>query len=141
MSLLHNNIEVEDLVRVKEPKVVIFTLLGTLTSPTWENDCFESYVKGHLREYLVTNWQDHRVYRLMQLLAQISFDERVILEKTNVPLVLRFDLSNSNWMVVVDSVNNFVLWQANQVKLSPESRCLANLCLVDGYRQRKVTTV
>lgn len=139
--MLQSNIEVEELVRVREPKVVIFTFFGTLTPPTWESDCFDAYVKGHLREYLVHNWRDQRVYRLMQLLAQISFDQRVVFEKPNVPLVMAFDLSNSNWLAVVESVDNYVLWQANQGKLSPESRCLTNLCLADGYKQRQVTTV
>lgn len=139
MSVLES-IEVEHCVRVKQPKVVIFTFVGTLTPANWESHCFEVYANTQLREYLQHNWNHAQVYRLVQLIKQHSFDEHIVFENVKVPLVIPFDLCNTNWREVIDSVSAYVLWQFNQAKVTPESRCLVNLCLVDGYKQGKITT-
>lgn len=130
------------IVRVFKPKVILFTFLGTLVPLNWEDICLENYVRNNLLEFLKENWSTSTVSNLIEKLRYQSFDQHFVFENTNIPLILSYDIDYSNWMIVLHSVQQFVLWYIDNIKVLPENVfMLIKLCWVDGFQRKKIQTL
>src|SRR4051794_18599461 len=102
----------ENIVRVRTPKAVLFVLHGTTAPMDWEDRVIFPYVKEHLLPYLEANWNISKdILPLIDVMRRQSFDDHFVFETVEVPLIHDFNNTNSNWREALRTVNAYVMWQ------------------------------
>ncbi|KAI2803901.1 Enolase-phosphatase E1 [Blomia tropicalis] len=132
-------VRMSSLVRLRRPKLVLFGLHGTIAPTDWEEQCIFPYIRANLLKYLELNWNVNEEVRfLIDRLRQQSFDDHFVFETMEAPLIIGFNMTNSNWKDVLHTVHDYVLWQLNKLRSSKESICLVRLCWIQGFREQAI---
>ena len=126
-------------VRLHLPKAILFAVSGTIAPQDWEESCITPYLRDNLVTFLQDNWPPStEIDYYIELLTYQSFQEHFVYDQPDCPVVVNYSLSTDNRLQVIQTVNDYVMWQLARPNSSPEALQLVRLCWVDGFKNKKL---